>query len=476
MSLAQFLSILRARAPGALLVMLLCIALAVGVSLLLPKKYTARAALIVDVKSPDPIAGIVLTGMMSPGYMATQVDVIGSERVARRVVAMLKLGESREWRAAWQAAGVGGDFETWAIETLQRELDVRPSRESNVVNVEFTALDPASAARIANAFVQAYIDTSVDLRVEPARQYNSFFDERARQQRDALEAAQAKLSAYQQARGITASDERLDVENARLAELSSQLVALQAITAETSSRQAQARSAGDHLSDVLANPLVSGLKADLARQEARMQELGARLGERHPQVIEQQASIDELRRRLATETRRVTGSLGVNDNIARAREAEVRASLEAQRTRVLALKKQRDELAVLQRDVEQAQRAYDTISARAMQTSLESQTSQTNIAPLSLASPPPQPSSPRLLLNSVLGVFVGALLGIASALLRELVDRRVRSAQDLVQALDLPVLGVMLRPARGPLLARRQRLALHRRLLGPAARARGEPA
>lgn len=473
MTLAQFLSILRARAPGALLVLLLCTALAAGASLLLPKKYTARAAVIVDVKSPDPIAGIVLTGMMSPGYMATQVDVITSERVARRVVGLLRLGESREWRAAWQAAGVGGDFETWAIETLQRELDVRPSRESNVLNVEFGAADPETAARVANAFVQAFIATSVDLRVEPARQYNSFFDERARQQREDLEAAQKTLSAYQQSRGITASDERLDVENARLAELSSQLVALQALAAETGSRDAQARRAGDQLSDVLANPLVAGLKADLSRQEARLQELGARLGDRHPQVLEAQAGIDELRRRLAAETRRVTGSLGVNHNIARAREAEVRAALEAQRTRVLALKKQRDELAVLQRDVEQAQRAYDAISTRAMQSSLESQSSQTNIAPLSPASPPTRPSSPRLLLNTALGVFVGALLGIATALLRELADRRVRSAQDLVQALDLPVLGVMLKPAGGALTARRQRLALQRRLLGPAARARG---
>ena len=466
MSFSQFMSIVRARWLAALTVLLFTVFLVVGTSLLLPKKYTATTAVIVDVKSPDPIAGIVLAGMMAPGYMATQVDIISSDRVAQRVARTLQLAQNLDWRNAWQESDTGGNFETWAITYLQRYLDVKPSRESNVISVSYTANDAALAARVANSFVKAYIDTSVELRAEPAREYNSFFDERARQQRTELEKAQAKLSAYQQAKGITASDERLDIENSRLSELSSQLVALQAVSAEASSRQAQARSSGDQLSDVLTNPVVGSLKADLSRQEARLQELNARLGERHPQVVELQANIDELRSRLTTETRRVAGSVGVNSNIAKAREAEVRGALEAQRARVLKLKDRRDELAVLQHDVDQAQRAHDAISTRATQSSLESQASQTNISQLSPASDPVLQSSPKLVLNTVLAIFVGGLLGLGTALLRELLDRRVRSAQDLVLALDLPVLGVMLKPTRGLLEARRQKRLLQRRLLG----------
>lgn len=473
MSFSQFLSIVCARWLSAWTVLLLTVVAVVGASLLLPKKYTATTAVIVDVKSPDPIAGIVLAGMMAPGYMATQVDIMTSDRVALRVARALKLSQQRDWRDAWQRADSGGDFETWVVERLQRDLDVKPSRESNVISITFTASDAATAARVANAFVKAYIDTSVELRVEPARQYNTFFDDRARQQREALEKAQAKLSAYQQAKGITASDERLDIENSRLSELSTQLVTLQALSAETGSRQAQAHGNSEQLSDVLNNPLVGSLKSELSRQEARLQELNARLGARHPQVVEMEANLAALRGRLAAETRRVAGSVSVNNNIAKAREAEVRAALESQRARVLKLKERRDELAVLQHDVEQQQRAYDAISTRATQSSLESQASQTNISQLSPASEPMLPSSPRLVLNSVLSVFVGGLLGLATALLRELLDRRVRSAQDVVQALDLPVLGVMQRPARGLLEARRQKRLLHQRLLGQAPRPRG---
>ena len=79
----------------------------------------------------------------------------------------------------------------------------------------------------------AYTDTTLDLRVEPAKLYNSFFDERAKALRDALEQAQSRLSAYQREKGIIVNDERLDVENARLSELSTQLVALQAVAEES---------------------------------------------------------------------------------------------------------------------------------------------------------------------------------------------------------------------------------------------------
>jgi hypothetical protein len=67
-------------------------------------------------------------------------------------------------------------------------------------------------------------------------------------------------------KGIIAADERLDVENARLAELSSQLVQIQAISSESGSRQQQAQGAsGDRMQEVLNNPLIGGLKADLTR-------------------------------------------------------------------------------------------------------------------------------------------------------------------------------------------------------------------
>jgi chain length determinant protein EpsF len=447
MSFGQFLSILRARWWVALLVLVLAVAGALGVSLVLPRQYAAAASVLVDFK-PDPISLAFYGGATPPALLATQIDVIKSDRVALRVVRNLKLAESPQMREQWQKATQGsGSIEQWLIEVFQRNLEVLPSRESSVITVSYKAQDPRIAAALANAFAQAYIETSLELRVDPARSYAGFFDQRAKEAREALEKAQSRLSAFQKDNGIIASDERLDVENARLNELSSQLVVLQAISAESASRERQAVSAqGDRIADVLNNPVVSGLKADLSRAEAQLQGLSARLGDAHPQVIEVRANLAELRAKLDAETRRVTGSVTVSNTINRQREGQIRTELEAQRAKVLRMKAVRDEGAVIQRDVENAQRAYDAIVARQNQTSLESQSTQSNVNLLTQASAPLEPSSPRILLNTMLAAIVGTFLALLAALGLELIDRRVRSLDDVVGALALPVLGVMPKP------------------------------
>ena len=125
------------------------------------------------------------------------------------------------------------------------------------------------------------------------------------------------------------------------------------------------------------------------------------------------------------------------------REAELRATLDAQKKKVLQLKEERDGIGVLQRDVEGAQRAYELVTQRLAQTSLESQTQQTNIAVLTPALPPLEPSSPKVLLNTLIAIFLGTLLGVGTALLLELMQRRVRSTDDLAETLGVPVLAVI---------------------------------
>jgi polysaccharide biosynthesis transport protein len=466
MTFGQFLSILRARWWAALLIFLLVVATTLVVNLLLPKQYKATASVLVDSK-PDPVS-IAMFGGQSPGFMATQVDIIQSDRVAQRVVRNLKLSENPQIRQQWQDETKGqGSIESWMGNLFQRSMDVVPSRESSVISVNYRAPDPRFAAALANAFVQAYIDTSLDLRVDPARQYSSFFETRSKEAREALETSQTKLSSFQREKGIIASDERLDIENSRLNELSSQLTALQAMAAESGSRQAQAQgSQGDRMQEVLNNGLILGIKSDLSRGEARLQELSTRFGDAHPQVQEIKANVAELRVRLDAETRKVTSGVGLTNTITRKRESDVRASLDAQRAKVLKLKAVRDEGMVMLRDVDNAQRAYDAVLQRFTQTSLESQTKQSNVNMLTEAIPPLIPASPRILLNTILAAIGGLLLAAGTALALELRDRRVRNVDDLVATLELPVLVTLPKPGSKLALGNRQSL-MQQRLLSP---------
>lgn len=466
MTYAQFFAILRARWIVAVGVLLAVVALALGISLVLPKQFKASASVVIDVK-PDPVSAMIYGGLTSPAFLATQVDIIQSDRVAQRVVRNLKLADNNDVRTQWASAtNSQGSPEQWLAENLQRNLEVQPSRESNVISVSYKAPDPRFAAALANAFVKAYVETSLELRVDPARQYSSFFEQRSKEAREALEAAQSRLSQFQKDKGITATDERLDVENARLSELSSQLVGLQALTSESNSRQVQAQGAsGDRMQEVLINPVITGLKGDLSRSEARLKELSSRYGDNHPQVIEAKASINELQSRIVEETKRVTGGVGVTGTINRQREAQLRLGLEAQRVKVMRMKQVRDEGSVLVRDMENAQRSYDAVLARLTQTSLESQATQSNVNVLNPAVPPLNPASPRVVLNTVIAVFVGTLLAIGCAVLLELLDRRVRSAEDLVAALDLPVIGVLPRPEHKRAIQARPALTMKQRVV-----------
>jgi polysaccharide biosynthesis transport protein len=439
MNLQQFLRVLRARKFVVLLTLSTTVAVTVALSLLLPAQYKATTAVLVDVKSPDPIAGVVLPALIMPGYMATQVDIIASDRVARKVVKTLRLAQSPQVQQDWQDTTQGkGDIEVWLAELLQKKLDVKPSRESNVISITYKATDPGLAAAVANTFAQAYIETNIELKVEPARQYAGWFEGRSKELRGNLEKAQARLIAYQQEHGIVASDERLDTETIKLNELQGQLVLVLSQNADSSSKRASG--GGDTLPEVMQSGVVQQLKSDIARNEAKLQDMAGNLGANHPQYQRAESELAMLKQKLAEETRRVSSAIDTAGRISKGKEGEIRASIETVKKRILDLKKGRGEIGVLMQEVETAQKAYDAVSLRVNQSNLESQTQQTNVAVLSPAVEPVDPSFPKLFLNIALAIFLGTMLGIGAALLRELVDRRIRSREDIEQMLNLNVL------------------------------------
>jgi capsular polysaccharide biosynthesis protein len=93
--------------------------------------------------------------------------------------------------------------------------------------------------------------------------------------------------------------------------------------------------------------------------------------------------------------------------------------------------------------MENAQRAMDAVNQRFTQTSLEGQANQTEVAVLNPAVAPLEASSPKIMLNVLLSVFLGGMLGVGFGLLAEMIDRRVRSCEDIIEAFDIPVFAVI---------------------------------
>ncbi len=279
MLLSQYLRIIWARKWLVLALFVLIAAAGVATTLLLPRQYTADTSLIVEMRL-DPALGALAPALAAPSYMATQVEILRSERVASRAVKLLGVERSAAEVAQWREETKAKiSLERYFAGVLQRGLSVEPGRGSSIINLSFTAPDPIFAQAAANAFAQAYQDVSVELRVAPARQSATFLDDQFKSLRANLEAAQTRMSKFQQTKGIVVSDERLDQENARYNALIAQLAIAQAERVETASRQ---RNTGGEMSpDVLQSPAVQSLKGQIASAETKLTEISSIVGKNH---------------------------------------------------------------------------------------------------------------------------------------------------------------------------------------------------
>ncbi|NBY16280.1 MAG: chain length determinant protein EpsF, partial [Betaproteobacteria bacterium] len=280
----QLFSIILARWWVIVLTTLIVLGGALGFGLTRKPTYLASTQVLLDLGATNPVSGPALPAAMMQAYLSTQVEILTSQKVALRVVDALGLTDSPETVAAWQKETQGrGAIRQWVADGLLRRLDVRPTRDSSVLSITATAGTAASAASIANAFGQAYVETQIEIRIAPAKQSRVWFAEQVQLLRERLDQTQRRVTDYQRAKGIFSSEERFDVESARLLELSTQMVGLSAQTGEAAKRRQLAveslsRGVASDLPEILQNPLVQQLKANQARLEARQRELSAVYG------------------------------------------------------------------------------------------------------------------------------------------------------------------------------------------------------
>ncbi len=444
MNISNFLLILKARIKIILLTFCITVLTAAAVSLMMPKVYKASTQIVLNYKGTDPLTGAAAPAAQLPGYMATQIDVVKNRGVALRVVDELGLVNNDKLKRQFAQEDRGTQqIRDWIAGRLVSKLEVSPLRESSVLEIAFSGEDPEFVAAIANGFAKAYQGLSIQLKVEPAQKAAEYFGQQVTAFRNNLEQAQTRLAKYRQEKGITSADERLDVENTRLNELSQQMVIAQSAAIEAQSRGRSATGNANDSPDVAINPVVQGLKVEAARADSKLAELGQRLGTSHPQYEAAAAERNMIAGQLQNEIRRTSNSVANSAKIQQQREGELRSEVAQQKEKVLELNRTRDELALLQKDVESAQQALDSVNQRFSQTSIEGQSNQSDIAILSMAQPPGSPNSPRIALNILLAVFLGGLLGMGFGLIAEMMDRRVRSSNDIANLLQVPVVAVI---------------------------------
>lgn len=419
---------------------------AVAGSLLMSKRYSATTTIHVDVDTVDTVSGnTVYSRETVRNNLATQIEVIKSEQVVGRVVKSLGLDRDPDMQAEWLEATEGkGEIGSWLSRNLLRSLDAKSSLDGTTIALTVESGSPKLAADIANSFASNYKVAALELKTKPAQEYAERFTEQTKKYKDAVEVAQANLSAFQRKSGIITSDERIDIENMRLQELSSELVRLQAQLSDSRSRKDAVNRGGDQaVPEVVQSVLIQTLTSELGKAEARLGQIASQYGINHPARLAAVAEVDELRNRRRQEIARVKDGILSSNSINVQRERETAAALEAQKKKVLDLKSKRDELSVYQRELDSAQRAFDLVARRLTETTVGISAGLSNVNILTPAVVPLLPTRPNLLLNTLVGAFLGLFMGLLAAFTLEAAQRPLRSADDLLHASGVPVLAVL---------------------------------
>jgi succinoglycan biosynthesis transport protein ExoP len=402
-----------------------------------PRAYLASASVLIDTQAPQPVTGQVdQSAKSAAATLATEAKIIRSEATANRVVDQLGLEKNPLIRDRWRAA-TGGlqSLRGWLARSLLSKLSVATSSTDNILSVGYEDTDSRRAAQLANAFAANYVGTRLQLSTDPARTYADWFEKRIAEARGKVEKSQQALSDFQRDRGIISTG-TIDAESTRLGELSSILSNAQAQSADARSRAAT----GGSLPEVQSSAVIQGLRAQIASKSATIQQMRSDLGPNHPEMRAMTAELRELNAKLASETGKTSGSLGAASAASNSREAQVRALLEQQRSRMLALASDRSKLQVLESEAESARQEYTSIAQQLNSMRLRSTLPATNARLLDRAEAPMLPNSPNVVLRFLLTLIFGVMLAIAVAVALEWRRPRVRSAVSLVHLTGAPLL------------------------------------
>ena len=440
----QLLLALKARFGIVLCVLILTLFAAWVSYQLIPKTYKATSSIILNYKGTDPITGSSVPGQSAAGYMptymSTQIDIINSFPVAMRVVDQMDLQNHPYFRSVYSEKGVAVPMRGWLGDFLLSNLEVKPSKKSSVLLVTYKAPQPEIAAAVANGFVDAYLRTSAELTAAPAKEASAYFSAQLQQLRTKFEEAQNKVSEFQQRHGIVNIDNRVDVENARLNELSSQLAIAQAETAEAAARRDYAKKSSTFSPDVANSPVTQALELEVSKARMQLSDASERFTPEHPTYMRAQENVKQAEALLRQHRRAVSRAVGNNASILEQRQAEIQAALDDQRKKVLDLNRKRDELGVLINDLNSVRHNYETVSQRLAQTRIQGQASQADVSVLADADATRAGGSPPYVLTMAAAALLGLVLGSVAALVIEWFDRRVRSLPELEHVVGVPVL------------------------------------
>ncbi|MEQ1711167.1 MAG: exopolysaccharide transport family protein [Hyphomicrobium sp.] len=457
-----FLTILARHLRAIVLTTLASLAMALAYLAVASPVYTASTTLFIDPRLKKVVSDEVTQGSLGSdlALVESQVAIIGSDAVLKRVVESLKLDEDVEF-APLQGTGLlsrlkalvvtrpaAPDPKFKALENLARGIKVKRAQKTYVVDVEASASTPVKAARITEAIVEAYLLDQTQAKQNEARRANEQIDGRLGELREQVRRAEIRADDFRKSNRILTSEGGL-VNEQQLTRLNGELITARAVAAEANARLDQVNSAlkagasPDTLPDALRSGLIQRLREQYAQVARREAALSSQLQSRHPVLIEVRSQSAEIRAQISAELKRIATSSKNEQQIASNREREITATLDRAKSEVGRTNTAQIKLRELEQEVTASRELLRIFLGRAKELQEQQSIATPDARVISPAAVPTQPSKPLTWLILSLGLLGGFGLGIAGALVSDQLDRTVRTPDDIAASTGLPALGAI---------------------------------
>jgi succinoglycan biosynthesis transport protein ExoP len=380
-----------------------------------------------------------------PEVFATEAQLMRNRDVAERVVMKRKFAGSPE------AATASPDAVTSEALRIQRSIGVKPIRGTNLIELSYIADSPKKAAELANAVAEAYIDWKLDLKFRVIGQAAKFLASQIQEAKQTLSEKEQRLLALGRQKDILDVAPQSNPTLQKLTALGQDVSNTMAdrISKETRYNELQ-KADPDSLPESLMTSAILQQRNDLARLEREYTDKLGVFKPEWPAMQSLRAQIEKAHQDLKVATREAVAkareAARADYEMARRREESVKAALQSQRSEAMSMSRNAVDYNNLRVEVETQRNLVDNLLKREaeMQVLLRLQGERlTNVQIVESALLPRAPFKPSYPKNALLGLLVGLFAGVGLALLLDLLDRSLRSAEQVVQHLRLPVLGII---------------------------------
>lgn len=411
-----------------------------------------------------------------PYFYNTQFELIKSEAVGRRVVSMLGLDQSGGGQlfSVSNQGGLSGWFaeikqlvksglgmtEPTSTKDVSLEIDklaqvisariaLKPVSNSRIVEISYLSPNPEFAARVANSVAQAYIEETLEMKLDFARLTLDWMSRKAVEEAQKLEASENRLQQYMVENNILTLGDRMSVTPEQLSQLSTELLQAESRRRELETLYTRARKVIDQpeiaetLPAVAKDIALQTLRSQILQAEQRILELSSKFGPKHPTMKKAVSDLDSLKNKKQLEIQRIIASIGNEYELARNKEESLRAQFNQTQGEALNLNQKFIQYGVLKRDVDTNRQFYDALMFKIKEQNITQDTQPVNVWIVEKASVPNfavKPDKRKIFL----GGFIGCLmLGIALAFFIEYLDNTVKYPDETEQRLGISVLGLV---------------------------------